>query len=241
MIPFYITCFNSPFLLKRLVGQLDDIIYSGEYRIILSDQSDPAQAELYRDFADSKGFEYLHYQNQGATQAKKSVLSHALSCDFEFCHQMSEDFIRSTDELSRDVVVSGKASFDTDALTILRENPSFAFVKWNILTSHNGDMTYLYKNPTGVQVYKVSPKVQLPFLVGDICYSNWPSTWRVKELEKLRQKSLSWIAPTPFHEDQNRISAGEWAVSMSSFGLGACLVAQPFFHPDRNKPSNSLP
>lgn len=241
MIPFYITCYNSPALTKRLVGQLDDLVYSGDYHFILSDQSEDKEAEIYQKFAESKGFTYLRYENKGASQAKRSVLAHALASGAEFCHQISEDFIRVDENTKYGPVTSGKSSFDTDALAILKAFPELGYVKWNIITCSNGDMAYLYRNPKGTRKFECHPNSTLPFITGDVCFSNWPGTWRVKAIEELRVKSLSWSAPNQTEDALNISSGGEWAMSECSFRQGACLVAQPFHHPDRIKPSTSLP
>ena len=241
MIPFYITCYNSPALLKRLIGQLDDIVYSGDYKIIISDQSDEKEAQIYREFADLRGFDYVHYRNQGATQAKKSVIAHALVYGSEFCHQISEDFIRVDDSLIYGPVVSGSTSFDVDALAVLRLHPHLAFCKWNAVTSAEGDMNYLYTDKIGTRVYNVHKEVRLPFLTKDILYSNWPATWRVKAVNEIFEKAKTWKAPNPEQEEKNRLSAGEWAAVVCSLGQGSCLVAQPFHHPNRIKPTTSLP
>jgi len=238
MIPFYLTTFNSPWLCKSLLESLKDLAYSGQYRCIISDKSEEKFAEIYKDLAAVRNIEYLHYPNKGATQAKLSVLDHAVSVDAEFCMQISEDFIRN---YRNEVVISGSDSFDTDSLTILQTNPELYFCKWNILTGHNGDMTYLYTNPSGKQIYRVQNGIKLPFLTGDIVYSNWPAVWRVNGVRQLREKAKLWAPPNDFHNHRNVESGGEWAVSMSSFGRGACLVAQPFFHPDRVKDKGSRP
>lgn len=241
MTPFYITCYNSPALLKRLIGQLDDIVYSGDYQMIISDQSEEKEAKIYKEFADSKGFTYVHYQNEGASQAKRSVIAHALAHNYEFCHQISEDFIRVNDALIYGPVVSGSKSFDTDALILLRLRPDLSCVKWNAITSVDGDMAYLYNNPGGVRRFLAHKDMQLAYIDGSIAYSNWPATWRVKGVAKIWEKSLSWKAPNEYEAKMNKDSNGEWAALQVSYGSVACLLAQPFHHPVRTKPSTSLP
>ncbi len=241
MTPFYVTTFQSPHLCNRLLNSLDDLVYSGKYNFIISDQSNDHFSEIYKRLAEKHGCEYLRYPNKGATQAKRSVLSHALEKGYEFCHQISEDFIRTTDETKYGPVVTGSSSFDEDALTVLKLYPHLAFCKWNVLTCKEGDMFYLYSQPSGIREFNLHHDVKVPYLTRDIGYTNWCATWKVKGVEEIRQKSLTWKPQNDKDIIFNRDSGGEWALNMSSLGKGACLVAQPFFHPERIKDKGSLP
>ena len=240
-----ITCFNSP---ERCRTLLCDLALLGKLKrrfLWINDQSDNLSVRLeYSDLADEFKIAYCPSQKTGATGAKRQVAEFAKEQGLEFVHQMSEDFRVNDQEYEPYVapVSTGIKDFLSDSEAILLLRPELDFVKYNIITPPDGDMAYLTTSPWGTLKFEMMKGVTLPFLTGDVVYSNWPACWRVDRILKMWEAADKWTPLTDRDRELVKISGGEWAASMCGFTKGAVLVAQPLIHGRRHheRPDGSL-
>lgn len=239
MTPIYITCFNAPELCRNAVNKLYELGHAQRHRLIISDQSDEQFQVVYRAMAIEFGCEYVHHENKGASGAKRSVLRHAKERGHAVIHQFSEDFIIGD---SAPWLPSGVGTFLEDSEAILNRFPELSFVRWNMHTSHNGDMSYMKRDEKwfgGLQLRAIRSS-SLLFVVGSVQYSNWPATWRVDGVDAIWTAADKWTAPTEKEAQIVKDSGGEWAASHCGVGKGAVLIACPMRHPERVRPIGSL-
>ena len=238
--PIYITCFNAPLLCRQALSKLAYWGHLSRHHVILSDQSDDFHHSIYKTMAEEFRCKIIRHENKGATTSKRSVLRHAWENGDEIIHQFSEDFQigGGTDHC----VVQGVGSFLEDSEKILGACRDLDFMKWNILTSHNGDMSYMWRGQSwfGGLSLRAIPQSRLMFAVGTVQFSNWPATWRVSGVNKIWDAADAWIPPDENALRLVRGSGGEWAASHCGVGKGAVLLANPMWHPERIKPSGSL-
>jgi len=240
MTPIYITCFNSPELCRNVIVKLTELGHANRHGIIISDQSDEPFQVVYRALAVEFSCEYVHHENKGASGSKRSVLKHAQERGYAMIHQMSEDFLIGENHPS---LASGVGSFLEDSEAILNLFRELAFVKWNLHTSHNGDMSYMKRGTKwfgGLSIQAING-INLLFAVGAVQYSNWPATWRVDDVAKIWEVGDTWNPPSEEVAQLVKSSGGEWAASHCKGGKGAVLIANPMRHPERVRPEGSLP
>lgn len=240
MTPIYITCFNSPELCRHVVVKMTELGHSQRHKIIISDQSDERFQPVYKALAEEFNCGYVHHENRGASGSKKSVLKHALEYGYQVIHQLGEDFIIGENHPS---LPSGIGSFLEDSERILERFPELSFVRWNIHTSYNGDMSYMRREEKwfgGLQLRAISTS-SLLFAVGSVQYSNWPATWRVSGVNSIWEAADKWTPPDFETVKIVNGSGGEWAASHCGVGKGAVLIANPMRHPERVRPEGSLP
>lgn len=232
MIGLAITCYNAPDKLRNLLYGLQThglLRYPGEMWI--NDQSTaPDASQAYRDICAAFGLSHVSQPQEGASASKRQILETAWDNGIEILHQMSEDFEVNT---SPSHVTRGLDSFleDSENLFSLK---SIDFVKWNIITPPDGDMHYLWKPSAPGLQFNLTSGLTLPYLSGDIVYSNWPGTWKVSSIRRMWEESKSWNPPDDWHANLVKQSGGEWAASMSRIVKGVCLVAQPLVHSRRH-------
>lgn len=237
--PIYITCYNSPELCRNAVVKLCKLGHAQRHVVIISDQSSEQFQPIYKALAIEFGCQYVNHENFGASGSKRSVLNHAQDKGFEIIHQFSEDFILGE---SVPWLPSGIGSFLEDSEAILHRFQDLAFVRWNMHTSHNGDMSYMKRDERwfgGLQLRAIRSSALL-FAIGSVQYSNWPATWRVNAVKAIWEAADQWIAPNEKEAAIVKGSGGEWAASHCGVGKGAVLVANPMRHPERIKPAGSL-
>lgn len=238
MTPIYITCFNSPELCRNAVKKMYELGHAQRHGLVISDQSDEAYQVMYRALAFEYGCAYVHHENKGASGSKRSVLRHAKECGHAIVHQFSEDFVIGDCHPS---LPSGLGTFLEDSEAILERFPELAFVKWNIHTAHNGDMTYMRRSEEwfgGLQLRSIKQS-SLLFAVGCVQYSNWPATWRVDAVSAIWEEADKWEPPTEKDSKISIGSGGEWAASKCAPNKGAVLIANPMRHPERILPEGS--
>jgi hypothetical protein len=239
MTPIYITCFNSPDLCRAVVVKLFELGHAARHGIIISDQSDNPYTAIYEALACEFGCEYIRHQNTGASGAKRNVLADAAKNGYAVLHQLSEDFIIGENHPS---LASGVGTFLEDSERILAALPDLSFVKWNLHTSHNGDMSYMRRHKLwfGGLSLRVIPNVNLLFAVGAVQYSNWPATWKVEEVSAIWDAADKHVFESEEENEKSIQTGGEWAASHCGTGKGAVLIANPMRHPERIKPIGSL-
>lgn len=239
MTPIYITCFNAPELCRNVIVKLTELGHAKRHEVIISDQSDEEFQPIYRAMSIEFGCTYVHHENKGASGSKRSVLRHAKQHGYTIVHQMSEDFIIGD---SVPWLPSGVGTFLEDSEAILTLFSELSFVKWNLHTSHNGDMSYMKRSDKwfgGLQLRAIQSS-SLFFVVGSAQFSNWPATWRVEGVVKIWEAADVWIPPTEEDAFHSKGSGGEWAASHCGVGKGAVLIANPMRHPERVRPVGSL-
>lgn len=241
MTPIYITCFNSPDLCRSLLGQLSLWGHLQRHPAIISDQSDERYSKEYAALAMEYRCQHVKHKNEGASGAKRNVLKHAEQNRHAFVHQVSEDFI--IDENFYHGVARGVGTFLEDSEAILSKFPDLDFVRWNIITSFNGDMSYMWRDNRwfGALQLRAIRESQLLFAVGAVQYSNWPATWRVEGVKKIWDAADKWKPSTEKDAEIAKGSGGEWTASNCGVGKGAVLIANPMRHPERIKHIESKP
>ena len=240
MTPIYITCFNSPELCRNVIVKLTELGHAKRHGIIISDQSEERFQVVYRALAVEFSCKYVHHENKGASGSKRSVIRHAKERGYTIIHQMGEDFLIGESHPS---FPSGVGSFLEDSETILNLFSDLSFVKWNLHTGHNGDMSYMKRGTAwfgGLSIRAING-IDLLFAVGVVQYSNWPATWRVDDIAKIWESGDVWIPPSEVIANLVKDSGGEWAASHCGTGKGAVLIANPMRHPERVRPEGSLP
>lgn len=244
MKPLYLTCYNAPEKCRDLLASFRKAGHLQGRAVILSNQSSEEFISLYNRICAEFGCEHVLHENAGATRAKRSVVEHATHRGYDIIHQLSEDFVFA-DHLCHPCLPSALPFFLRDSEEILEQMLHLDFVKWCLYTGIDGDMSYVWNGGewfgrTG-QI-NIRKGVITPFITGSLVqFTNWPATWRVQSVLNIWQEADKWTPPNQLHEDQIRISGGEWAASHCGTGSGAILIAQPVRHPDRIKPSGSLP
>lgn len=240
MTPIYITCFNAPELCRNVIVKLTELGHAKRHELIISDQSDEGFQPVYRAMSIEFGCTYVHHENKGASGSKRSVLRHAKQHGYTIVHQMSEDFIIGD---SVPWLPSGVGTFLEDSEAILTLFSELSFVKWNLHTGHNGDMSYIKRGTAwfgGLSIRAIQG-INLMFAVGSVQYSNWPATWRVADVASIWEAASTWVAPNEEEAAISKGSNGEWAASHCGVGKGAVLIANPMRHPERVRPEGSLP
>lgn len=234
MIGLAITCYNAPQKCNDLLASLQAnkvIDFLSDMEIWINDQSTSKESsDWYKTIADLFKIKYVHSPHEGATASKRQILETAWDEGVEFLHQMSEDFIINT---SPTHVTNGLPYFLNDSINLFTKMP-IDFVKWNIITPPDGDMQYQWKTFPPNLHFNLTPGIILPYLTGDVVYSNWPGTWKVSSIRRMWEESKDWKAPTEHDAHLARHSGGEWAASMSRIAKGVCLVAQPLVHSRRH-------
>lgn len=239
MTPIYITSFNAPDLCRNLVQGLFRIGHASRHPITILDHSDDQHHSMYSALAVEYRVQLVRYENGGASRSKRNIIRHAKEHGYSIVHQLSEDFI--VDENCHPSVASGVGTFLEDSEAILNRFHDLSFVKWNIHTAHNGDMSYMRRGEQwfgGLQLRCIRNAV-LMFAVGSVQYSNWPATWRVDAVEKIWEAADKWEPPDDKSKQIIAGSGGEWAASHCGVGKGAVLIANPLRHPERLKHPDS--
>lgn len=238
MTPIYITSFNAPELCRNLVRQFFQTGHAIRHPLVILDHSDDQNHKVYSALAIEYGIKLFRCENGGASRAKRNIIDHAQKNGHLLVHQLSEDFILEEGHPS---VASGMGTFLEDSEAILNRFPDLAFVKWNIHTGHNGDMSYMRRGEQwfgGLQLRCIRSAV-LMFAVGSVQYSNWPATWRVDAVKAIWDAADSWTPPSENDKKHVLGSGGEWAASHCGVGRGAVLIANPLRHPERVRHSDS--
>lgn len=237
--PIFITCYKSPELCRRALHGLQSLGHLQRHGAVLIDHSDDDNHAIYQLLAKEFGAKAFQLENGGASQAKRNVVKIANQLGHKIVHQMSEDFI--VNDQSYSGVASGVHTFLMDSELILSKMPNLGFVRWNIYTSHNGDMSYFWRGENHGNLFlKFLVGATLPFVVGRVLYTNWPATWRVSHIDEIWTAAEKW---EPLNEQEKELaitSGNEWAASHCGVGSGAVLVANPMRHPDRIKPADSI-
>lgn len=236
---FYITCYNAPDKCHRLLGQLATLPGFKDHQLFLSDQSDDFFAREYARLAVTHGATHLRWPNGGATKAKRTVVDHAFTNDFSFLSQISEDFVFT--DTPHPSVVHGRDTLLPDAMALLLQAPHLSFVHWCYFRQDGHKGYFWNEHRSARETLKRYPGVTLSCVEGEVSLFNWPYTGRVRALKALWDCSQDITPVAEQHKKDHAASGGEWALAFVSRGHGACFMAQPFSHPDREKPSGSLP
>lgn len=224
---FYITCFNHPEMLTRLLASgLLAGIDRDRWEIVLFDQSDLcAFQEEYQQIAMARGFDRVSNGNGGASEAKRRQIEHAFDSGREIMAQISEDFILApADSAECGWLASGRQTFFEDALKVLESRPALAFCNWTFARLEQSDFwCHQLRRPAALTLHKVA---NLPHVEGDVVAFGWPYTARVREMMKIMIDVRN-----PLHaEAMQGPDGGEWVLASKSLGKGASLLAQPVLH-----------
>lgn len=238
----YITCFNQPESAGRLLAELSGVPGFADHDLILSDQStDPVLRKGYLDLAKQYGGRHVVQEHLGATMGKRQVVEHAVKAGYEYLSQISEDFELTTEETRHGAFVSGAQWFLEDALRLLQQVQQIPFVHWTCIRGGDG-FGYLPggSTPMGNRILRL-PGMRLAYIMGDVALWNWPYTGRVAALALIWKHGTKLVPGCDSHRKWAEGGGGEWKQQWVSQGHGACLLAHPVRHRDREKPEGSLP
>lgn len=237
----YITCFNAPDMLERLIKSGLRQAIPKMCQIVLSDQStDESCKARYSEIAKRIGGTHVHNENFGASEAKRAQIKHAAKSGVDIMSQISEDFFLPGPVPPASWLPSG-VSFIHDCIAILGSRPEVKFVNWCMATGGGTPAWNSLHTRPSVLTFRKEKGSHFAHVEGEIYMTGWPYTARVP----FAAKQVEYVEGIAGGEVLRRFpEGGEWILARYSAGAGACLVAQPVVH-DRidpaTKPSGSRP
>jgi hypothetical protein len=236
----YMTCFNAPAMLQRLLasGMLEQVDRD-RWTVILFDQSDQISCQQqYESIASDMQLQRVSNINHGASEAKRAQIEHAYQAGFEIMAQMSEDFMLTPAGVPPvGWLPNGRECFFEAAEEVLNHRAHVAFVQWTFAMGTGSPFWYPHLNRVGKhELIKCS---RLAHVEGDVLALGWPYTARVRDMMKL----IIDVRQPKHREAMHAADGGETVLAQYSLGKGAALFAQPVIH-DRlpqQRPANSHP
>lgn len=242
MTPLFITTYNHPEMLERFMHSgILHLARSAGFTIFISDQSTGPYVNAYKAIADKQKLEYVHWTNEGASAAKRTVIRHAATLGSEFFAQVSEDFIVKD---GRDGVVdwlpSGKGAFLGDSLVILKERTHLAYVNWSFARGiESAAWCHQLKARSQMTLHKTK-EGSLLHMEGDTVVYGWPYTGRTSAMNEILDRVMNSSRKDEAFKGPD---GGEWLLASKSLRMGGVVIAEPLFHDrkPKDRPRGSLP